>query len=101
MTIPAVLGLPLAFDNASLTCALPLRMPLQQQQCEHEEEYISNRLMKRLETRGSMWKRHMPRVVPQLATLPPRANTLGTWPKLGTRDEPPSRREPVRSGPSR
>jgi hypothetical protein len=33
-------------------------VPLQQQQCEHEEEYISNRLMKRLETRGSMWKRH-------------------------------------------
>ena len=64
MTIPAVLGLPRAFDNASLTCALPLRVPLQQQQCEHEEEYISNRLMKRLETRGSMWKRHMPRVVP-------------------------------------
>ena len=35
-------------------CALSLRVPLQQQQCEHEEEYISNRLMKRLETRGSL-----------------------------------------------
>ena len=55
---PCCAGLPLGFDNASLTCALPLRVPLQQQQCEHEEEYISNRLMKRLETRGSMWKRH-------------------------------------------
>jgi hypothetical protein len=43
-----------AFDAAGLTCALPLRVPLQQQQCEHEEEYISNRLMKRLETRGSL-----------------------------------------------